>query len=311
MAKEYGFRPSTIDDLKGQPKIQKMLRVYIKAAKIKGESFPHTIITGPSGCGKSATANVIAHELECNFRAYSGPAINDIKTIQTILLSIKENDIVLIDEVHRLNKKLQEMLYFAMENFQVDAEIDGQTARTDIPHFTLVAATNLYGGLNDALLNRFPIQMKLAAYTQDSMTDIVNKICQEKNIQIDQKSAQMIAATTRGVPRNANSYVARIYDFALVMNDGIITPQIVIDGFDIMGINKYGLNQDDMDYLNFLAVQSKAVGIDTICLTLGVDKNTVQTKIEPYLLQKGYIQKQPRGRVATDSGRKLCKEMAE
>lgn len=308
MANEYGFRPSTIDDLKGQPKIQKMLRVYIQAAKMKGESFPHTIVTGPSGAGKSTVANVIAHELGYNFRAYSGPAINDVKTIQTILLSIKENDVILIDEIHRLSKRLQEMLYFAMENFQVDSEIDGQAARVSIPHFTLVAATNLYGGLNDALLNRFPIQMKLAAYNKDSMTEIVEKICQEKKITIDDESAAMIAATTRGIPRNANSYVARIYDFALVMNDGVITPQIVVDGFDIMGINKCGLNQDDMDYMNFLAAQTKAVGVDTICLTLGMDKDTVQTKIEPYLLQKGYIQKQPRGRVITDLGRKICEE---
>ena len=308
MANEYGFRPKTIADLNGQPKIQKMLKVYIKAAEIKGESFPHTIVTGPSGCGKSTTAMVIANELGRPYKAFAAPAINDVKTIQQILIDIKENDVIYLDEIHRLNKKLQEMLYFAMEQFQADVEMDGKAVRIGIPHFTLIASTNLYGGLNDALLNRFPIQLKLAAYNDDSMTTIVKTICKSKGIKIDNESASMIAATTRGVPRNANSYVARIYDFALVMNNGIITPDIVVDGFDIMGINKYGLNQDDMDYLRFLASNTKAVGIDTCALTLGMDKDTIITKIQPYLLKKKYIQKQPRGRVATGLGRKICEE---
>lgn len=306
MAAEFGFRPSKIEDLKGQPKIQKMLKVYIKAAQIKCESFPHTIITGPSGGGKTATANVIAHELGYNYKVFSGPAINDKKIIDDILVNLKENDIIFIDEIHRLSKKLQECLYFAMEQFQADVSMDAYTTtRIDLPHFTLVAATNLYGGLNDALLNRFPIQLKLAAYNNDAMASIVEKVCQEKNIKIDEESINAIAATTRGIPRNANSYVARVYDFALVMNDGIINMDVVNDALDMMGINKYGLNQDDMDYMRFLGAASRPVGIETISLTLGFDKDIIQTKIEPYLLSKGYVQKQPRGRMLTDKGRMI------
>lgn len=308
MAQEFGFRPKTIADLNGQPKIQKMLEIYIKAAQIKGECFPHTIITGHSGCGKSTVAMIIANELGNQYKAYSGPSINDIKVVDQILMNIKENDVIFIDEIHRLGRRLQEALYFAMEQFQADVTVDGVTSRIDLPHFTLIAATNLYGGLNDALLNRFPIQLKLAAYNEDSMTAIVKRICKEKDIVIDNESANVIAATTRGIPRNANSYVARVYDYALVMNDGVIDMNVVHDALDIMGINRYGLNQDDMDYMNFLNSNTRAVGVDTICLTLGMDKETVQTKIEPYLLSKCYIQKQPRGRVITDLGRSMMEE---
>jgi Holliday junction DNA helicase RuvB len=304
MASEFGFRPCKIEDLKGQPKVQKMLRIYIKAAQIKKESFPHTIITGQSGCGKTATANVIAHELGYGFKAFSGPAINDKKVIDEILLNLKENDVLFIDEIHRISQRLQESLYFAMEQFQADVVVDGVATRVSLPHFTLIAATNLYGGLNDALLNRFPIQIKLAAYSKTDMASIVEKICQEKKIKIDEESIYKIAATTRGIPRNANSYVARVYDFALVMNDGVINPEIVDEALYVMGINKF----DDMDYMNFLNSNTHAVGVDTICLTLGMDKDTVQTKIEPYLLSKGYIQKQPRGRVITDLGRSMMEE---
>ena len=176
MASEFGFRPCKIEDLKGQPKVQKMLQIYIKAAQIKEESFPHTIITGQSGCGKTATANVIAHELGYGFKAFSGPAINDKKVIDEILLNLKENDVLFIDEIQSLTKKLQESLYFAMEQFQADVTVDGVATRVSLPHFTLIAATNLYGGLNDALLNRFPIQIKLAAYSKTDMASIVDSL---------------------------------------------------------------------------------------------------------------------------------------
>lgn len=194
MASEFGFRPCKIEDLKGQPKVQKMLRIYIKAAQIKNESFPHTIITGQSGCGKTATANVIAHELGYGFKAFSGPAINDKKVIDEILLNLKENDVLFIDEIHRISQRLQESLYFAMEQFEADVVVDGVATRVSLPHFTLIAATNLYGGLNDSLLNRFPIQIKLAAYSKTDMASIVEKICQEKKIKIDEKSIYKIAA---------------------------------------------------------------------------------------------------------------------
>lgn len=309
MASEKGYRPQTLNDLNGQPKIKKMLSVYIKAAQIKNECLDHVIVTGPSGSGKSTTAGIIANELGKKFKAYSGPTISDVNDMSEIILGIDEGDVIFIDEVHRLSRKVQEMLYFAMEQFEADVIIDGTPQRIQVPHFTLIAATNLYGGLEDAMLNRFPIQLKLAAYDDDTMAIIVKQICVNKNIKIDDESARMIGGCTRGVPRNANSYVRRVNDFALVVNDGVITPDVVREAFDFMDINEYGLNRDDMAYLKCLCAQTKAVGIDTLSVTLGVDKTTIETKIEPYMMQKGYVHKTPRGRIIDDSARQIVKQL--
>lgn len=308
LAQEKGFRPKTLDDLKGQPRIQRQLRVYIKAAQIKHDTLDHVLITGPSGCGKSTCAGIIANEMGKPMKAYSGPAIGGTDDMAEILLGIQEGDIVFIDEAHRLNKKVQEMLFFALENFQADISVDGAPQRIELPHFTCIASTNLYGSLVDAFLNRFPIQLKLESYDQDSMTDIVAQAAKALGIDIDEECAAMVAATTRGIPRNANSYLRRVYDFAIVTNDGTIDRGVVEEAFDFMGINRYGLNIDDMAYLRYLSKNAKASGLSTIALSTGLDEDVIEQKIEPYLLQKQMIFKTPRGRVISDKGRQVVRE---
>lgn len=305
MANEKGYRPSTLDELSTQPKIQKMLRIYIQAARIKHDTLDHVIITGPSGCGKSTTAYIIANELGTKLKVYSGPAIKDQDDLTEILTGISQGDVIFIDEIHRINKKCQELLYFAMEQFEADVNIDGCLQRIPLPHFTLIGATNLYGGLNDAMLNRFPIQLKLAPYSNDAMSVIVSKAFNALNVDITPSAAKMVAGCTRGVPRNANSYVRRIHDVALVMNDGKVDEEVVRTAFDLMDINEYGLNGDDMRYLRILGHNTKAVGVDAIALMMNTDKATVETKIEPYLLQQGFIHKTPRGRILSEKGREI------
>lgn len=305
MAQEKGYRPQTLNDLNGQPKVKKQLEVYLKAANMKNECLDHVLITGPSGCGKTTVAKIIANELGKPYKAYSGPSLTDIADVSEMLMNIDPGTILFIDEVHRMKKKLQEMVYFAMEQYEADVVFDGNVEHISIPHFTLVAATNLAGGLEEAMLNRFPIQLKLEPYTTEAMVDIVNKIAHETEVNMPVECATMIAGCTRGVPRNANSYVRRIVDFALVMNNGEIDCDVVRDAFDFMDINRYGLNRDDVAYLTCLSQQKKVIGIKTIAMTINVDENTVATKIEPYLLQKGYIYKAPKGRAITTEGRKV------
>ena len=310
MAAEKGYRPARLADLEGQPKVQKMLGIYIQAAKMKGECLDHVLISAPSGIGKTTTAKIIANELGKPYKAYSGPSITDVADISELLLKINDGDVVFIDEIHRLKKKLQEMLYFAMEQYEADVVFDGEVQHITIPHFTLIGATNISGTLNDAMINRFPIQIKLSPYSDESMFKIVKNICVNTDVTIDDESVSIIANTTRGIPRNANSHVRRIHDYAIVVNNGVITPDIAIEALEFMEINKYGLNRDDMTYLNCLVGQKKPVGVNTIALVMSTDKATVETKIEPYLLQKGYIQKMPKGRMLTVLGRDIMKELA-
>lgn len=307
MAIEKGYRPARLADLEGQPKVQKMLGIYIQAAKLKGECLDHVLISAPSGIGKTTTAKIIANELDKPYKAYSGPSICDIADISEILLNINEGDILFIDEIHALKKKLQEMLYFAMEQYEADVVFDGTVQHISIPHFTLIGATNISGTLNDAMVNRFPIQIKLTPYSDESMVKIVENICASTDIAIDAISAEIIAGTTRGVPRNANSHVRRIHDYATVVNNGKITPDVVMEALEFMEINRYGLNRDDMAYLKCLVGQKKPVGVNTIALIMGTDKVTVETKIEPYLLRKGYIQKAPKGRILSSLGKEVMK----
>ena len=305
---EKNFRPTAFDDLKGQEKAKKILKIAIKAAEIKDECLDHVLLSGKSGCGKTTLANIIANESGQKLKCYSGPGIKKLDDLLDILTNIQENDAIYIDEAHSVNKKLQEILYFAMEQFVVDTNIDGEPMRMPIPHFTLIASTTELGGLEEPCRNRFPIQVKLVPYTEDQMLDIVHSVFKSMHVGIDIECAKTIANISRGVPRNVNSYCRRVYDVALVTNDGKITQEVVGDTLDLLDINKYGLNSMDMEYLNHLYQARKTVGIDSIALALGTDKKSIEEVLEPFIFKAGFATKGPRGRKITQKGVNVVQE---
>lgn len=305
------MRPTKLSEYEGQDKIRKALSFYIKAAKMRGDCLDHTIIYGPSGLGKTTLANIISNEMEAELYTVSAPTIKTTQDMISILLTISEGMVLFIDEIHRLPKKVEEVLYFAMEDFVVDAEVDGVKTRTEIPCFTLVGATTAKGMLSEPLRNRFQISLELVPYQTKSLVDIVIGSAAKLGSVIDEACARMIAERSRGVPRIANGFVRRVQDFALVTNEGKIDKDVVEETFDFLGIDENGLTEQDLRYLGTIAknFQMKTVGIDTLCSALNDDKTTIERTVEPYLIQKGYVRKTPRGRVLTEEGYKIGREV--
>ena len=299
---EKNFRPTTFDDYQGQDKAKKILKIAIKAAQIKGECLDHILISGPSGTGKTTLANIIANESGQSIKCISGPAIKKVDDLIDVLSEVEENSILYADEVHSLNKKLQEILYFALEQFVIDTNIDGTPLRMDIPHFTFIGSTTELGGLEEPCRNRFPIQIKLVPYSNVQMFDVVAGVFNAMGVTCDDDCMAMIARVSRGVPRNVNSYCRRVYDMALVMNDGEITQKVVEDTFDLLDIHKHGLNSLDMEYLKYLYAARKTVGVDSIALALGTDKKSIEEVVEPWLFKAQFATKGPRGRKITQKG---------
>lgn len=308
MTAEKGYRPTTLDELSGQERAKKMLKIYIKAAQIKNECLDHVLISGPSGCGKTTIANIVAHEMGKEAKVYSCPAIKTVQDLTDILCNIQEGDVIFFDEIHSLKTKVQEALYFTLEQFVVDVNLDGESIRQPVPHFTLIGATTSLGGLELPCRNRFPIQVELNNYDSDSMMNIVKCAYKAMKVAISDRCARMIGDASRSTPRIANSYVRRVYDFALVMNDGEITEDVVLDSFEILGINKYGMNQMDMAYLRYLADARKAVGVDTLATALGTDRKSLEEVTEPYLISLSVVSKGARGRTITQKGLDIVKE---
>ena len=309
MSVEKNVRPLTFADFCGQEKAKKMLEIYIKASHLKGECLDHVLISGPSSYGKTTLANIIANESGQHIRTFSAPAIKKVSDLTEILASVEANDIIFIDEIHALNRKVQEQLYFAMEQFVVDVEGELGQERIDLPHFTLIGATTDLGGLEEPCRNRFPITIHLTPYSKSDMTDIVRNICRTMGIEIEEEAVCMIAGSCRNVPRLANSYVRRVYDVALVLNDGNINVESVEYTFDLLDINQYGLNYNDMKYLSLLGSSAKPMGLATIANGLGIDSKSIESVIEPYLLQQDYIAKTPRGRFVTNKGRQIVNSL--
>ena len=308
MTAEKAYRPTALAEFSGQEKAKKVLSIYIKAAKIKNQCLESVLISGPSGTGKTTIANIIAHEMGKEAKVYSGPAIKTVQDMVDILLNVQEGDCIFVDECHCLSKKVQEQLYFAIEQYKVDVNIEGECVRQDLPHFTLIGATTSLGGLEFACRNRFGIQIELEPYDSNSMMNIVKRSYSAMKVDIDDHCAQMIGDAARSTPRIANNYVRRVYDVALVLNDGIITEDIVLDAFDLMGINKYGLNQTDMAYLRYLADARKAVGVETLATALGTDRKSLEEVTEPYIISLGLVAKGARGRSITQKGLDIVKE---
>ena len=308
MTKEFAYRPQTLDGLSGQDKAKKMLSIYIKAAKIKHQVLPHVLISGPSGTGKTTTASIIANEMGKNAKVYSGPAIKTVQDMVDILSSVEEGDIIFVDEVQALRTKVQEALYFSMEQFVIDVNIDGEAIRQEMPHFTLIGATTSLGGLELPCRNRFPIQIELEPYNLDSMSRIVKTAFKAMKVDVSDECAKIIGGASRSTPRIANNHVRCVYDFALVLNDGVVTKDVINNAFEVMGINKYGLNQMDMNYLKYLADARKAVGVDTLATALGTDRVSLEDVVEPYLISRQLIIKGARGRTITQKGIDIVKE---
>lgn len=308
MKKEINLRPTTLEQYSGQDQIKKALTFYIKAAKMRQECLDHTVIFGSSGLGKTTLAQIIANEMDSEIKTVSAPVIKTVEDIRAILLSLQENQILFIDEIHRLSKKIEEVLYFAMEDYVLDIEVEGVKERTNLPRFTLIGATTSNGMLSEPLRNRFHITIELVPYKANNLAQIIQASAKRLGREITLEDASKIAKRSRGVPRVANGFIKRVRDVADVMNNGVINSEILDQTFDVLGIDDNGLTNQDRRYLNTLVrYNMKPVGIDTLCSALNDDKRTIEETVEPYLIQKGLVSKTPRGRVVTKEAIELLK----
>ena len=281
------------------------LKVYIEAAKARGESLDHILFYGPPGLGKTTLASIIANEMGVNLKVTSGPAIEKPGEMAAILNNLAENDILFIDEIHRLNRQVEEVLYPAMEDYSIDIMIGkGQGARSirlDLPKFTLVGATTRAGLLTAPLRDRFGVINKLEFYTVDELKQIIIRSAGLLNVEIDEKGATELARRSRGTPRLANRLLKRVRDFAQVKYDGVITEDVANLALDLLEVDKLGLDKGDRSILETMIdkFDGGPVGLDTLAAALGEDSGTLEDVYEPYLIQNGLLQRTPRGRIAT------------
>lgn len=302
---EPKIRPQTLADYIGQTRLKEMLKIYIQAAKQRGESLDHCLFYGPPGLGKTTISNIIANELGVNIKVTSGPAIEKPGEIAAILNGLSEGDVLFVDEIHRLNRQVEEVLYPAMEDFAIDIMLGkdstARSIRLDLPHFTLIGATTRAGLLSAPLRDRFGIITKLEFYTTEELMQIVLRSAKVLNVAIDDAGAERIALRSRGTPRLANRLLKRVRDFADVRFDGRITQEVADMALDILDVDKLGLDQNDRNYLMTIIDKFSGgpVGVETLAAALGEDSGTIEDVYEPYLLMNGLINRTPRGRVAT------------
>ena len=302
---EPKVRPQTLDDDIGQRKWKELMSFRIQAAKQRGESLDHCLFYGPPGLGKTTISNIIANELGVNIKVTSGPAIEKPGEIAAILNGLSEGDVLFVDEIHRLNRQVEEVLYPAMEDFAIDIMLgkdsSARSIRLDLPHFTLIGATTRAGLLSAPLRDRFGIITKLEFYTTEELKQIVLRSAKVLNVTIDDEGAERIALRSRGTPRLANRLLKRVRDFADVRFDGRITEEVADMALDILDVDKLGLDQNDRNYLMTIIDKFSGgpVGVETLAAALGEDSGTLEDVYEPYLLMNGLINRTPRGRVAT------------
>ena len=304
---EDKLRPQRLSEYIGQEKIREMMSVYIEAARNRKEPLDHVLFYGPPGLGKTTLSCIIANEMGVNIKITSGPAIEKPGDMAAILNNLSEGDVLFIDEIHRLNRQVEEVLYPAMEDFAIDIligkEAGARSVRLDLPRFTLVGATTRAGLLSAPLRDRFGVVQKMEFYTPAELSTIVKRSAKVLKVDIDDAGAMRIARRSRGTPRLANRLLRRVRDFAEVRFNGSIDNEVADYALDILDVDRLGLDQNDREYL--LCIIEKfgggPVGIDTLSAALGEDSGTLEDVIEPYLLMNGLIQRTPRGRVATDS----------
>lgn len=303
---EATLRPKTLNEYIGQENVKENLKVYIEAAKNRGESLDHVLLYGPPGLGKTTLSNIIANEMGVNIKVTSGPAIAKPGEMAAILNGLKENDILFIDEIHRLNRQVEEVLYPAMEDYCIDIMIGkGQSAksiRLDLPKFTLIGATTRAGLLTAPLRDRFGVIFHMEFYNPQELSTIVNASAKVLNVDIDSKGAYEIARRSRGTPRLANRLLKRVRDFAEVYHDGTITEDIAKSALDRLDVDTLGLDVNDRNILLTIIEKYKGgpVGLDTLAATIGEEAATIEDVYEPYLVKEGLISRTPKGRVATD-----------
>ena len=302
---DHSLRPRYLTEYIGQEKTKSNLKVYIDAAKFRGDTLDHVLFYGPPGLGKTTLAGIIANEMGTNLKVTSGPAIEKPGEMAAILNNLETGDILFVDEIHRLNRQVEEVLYPAMEDFAIDIIIGkgaaSRSIRLDLPHFTLVGATTRPGMLTAPLRDRFGVIDHLEYYTPEELYEIIIRSADLLDVEIDNDGAMQLAKRSRGTPRLANRLLKRVRDFAQVRYDGVITGEVAQDALDLLDVDQYGLEMLDRKILETMITKFDGgpVGLDTLAATIGEDSGTIEDVYGPYLLMNGFITRTPRGRAVT------------
>ena len=302
---EPKLRPATLESYIGQESVKENMRVFIQAAKQRKEALDHVLLYGPPGLGKTTLSNIIANEMDVNIKPTSGPAIERPGDMAAVLNSLNEGDILFIDEIHRLNRMIEEILYPAMEDYAIDIMIgkgaSARSIRLDLPKFTLVGATTRAGLLSAPLRDRFGVTQRLEFYDKKELTTIILRSAQVLGVEIEPNGAAEIAKRSRGTPRLANRLLKRVRDFAQVKYNGVITYDVACFALDLLEVDQYGLDKTDRRILQTLILnfQGGPVGLETLAASIGEDSGTLEDVYEPYLLQTGFLNRTPRGRMAS------------
>ena len=302
---QYSLRPRLLNEYIGQNQVKDNLSIFIKAAAARHEALDHVLLFGPPGLGKTTLANIIANELNVNIRVTSGPAIERQGDLAAILTNLGDNDVLFIDEIHRLSKTVEEILYSAMEDFALDIIIgkgpSARSVRLDLPKFTLIGATTRLGSIAAPLRDRFGVQWRLEFYKPEELQFIITRAAEILNVQIDKEGAAEIARRSRGTPRIANRLLKRVRDFAQVLGEPSINKQLASEALAKLEVDSYGFDRNDRRILNTIVKTfgGGPVGIETIAAAVSEETTTIEDVIEPYLMQLGMLQRTPRGRIAT------------